>query len=103
MFDILFVRTFSIVGGMLLVTAAVSAFNKEAVVGRVAGILVTLAIMLAAMMFRDDYPVNLVLLAAFSAWFGWILGPLMNMISQNGRGNAITQALVCTAAATVGT
>lgn len=103
MFDILFVRTFSIVGGMLLITAAVSAFNKNALVGRVAGILVTLAIMLTVMFFRDYYPVNLVLLAVFSAWFGWMLGPLMNMISESGRGNALTQALVCTAAATVGT
>lgn len=32
MFDILFVRTFSIVGGMLLITAAVSTFNKDSLV-----------------------------------------------------------------------
>ena len=88
---------------MLLVTAAVSAFNKDAIVGRVASLLITLAILLAAMFFRDDYPANLLLMVVFSAWVGWMLGPLMHMISDNGQGNAITQALVCTAAATVGT
>ncbi|MFZ3232391.1 MAG: Bax inhibitor-1 family protein [Patescibacteria group bacterium] len=103
MFDILFVRTFSIVGGMLLVTAAVSALNKDVIVGKIASFLISLAILFAAMAFRNDYPVNILLMVVFSAWIGWMLGPLMNMISQNGQGNAITQALVCTAAATVGT
>ena len=98
MFDLLFIRTFSIVGGMLLTTALFATFNKESMNG-IANVFVTLGLMAAFVYFRDSYPTNLVLLALISAWFGWMFGPLVSF----AEGSVVTQALACTALATLGT
>ncbi len=77
MFDILFARTFFIVGGMLIITAITSRINKEtetltefwiSVIG-------LFGFLFAIVFFADVYPLNLVLIAIFSGFIGWIIGP----------------------------
>jgi len=77
MFDILFARTFIIVGGMLIVTAITSRINKafETTKEMWITIIGTFAFLFAIIFFADIYPLNLFLVAIFSALIGWQIGP----------------------------
>lgn len=77
MFSLLFARTFIIVGVMLLITAGTARINKafETAKEMWLTIISTFAILIAVMVFADSYPINLVLVAAFSAVMGWEIGP----------------------------
>ncbi|MDF1682613.1 MAG: Bax inhibitor-1 family protein [Patescibacteria group bacterium] len=77
MFDILFVRTFIIVGGMLIITAITSRINKafETAKEMYITIIGTFAFLFAIIFFADIYPLNLLLVGIFSALIGWQIGP----------------------------
>lgn len=77
MFDILFARTFLIVGGMLLITAITARINKifETTKEVWITIISTFAFLFAIIFFADIYPLNLFLVAIFSALIGWQTGP----------------------------
>ncbi|PIU07226.1 MAG: hypothetical protein COZ85_01475 [Candidatus Moranbacteria bacterium CG_4_8_14_3_um_filter_34_16] len=77
MFDILFARTFIIVGSMLIITAITSRINKEFETAKemLITIIGTFAFLFAIIFFSDIYPLNLLLVAIFSALIGWQIGP----------------------------
>lgn len=72
MFDILFSRTFIIVGGMLIITAITSRINKAYETAKELWITIigTFAFLFATIFFADIYPLNLLLVAIFSALIG---------------------------------
>lgn len=77
MFDLLFARTFLIVGGMLLITAITSTINKrfETSLETWGTIIGTFVLLFAVMIFGNNYPLNLILVALFSGMMGWTIGP----------------------------
>ncbi len=87
MFDLLFTRTFLIVGGMLLITAITSRFNKAFETGR--EILITFGgtfiFLFAIIFFANMFPINLFLVAIFSGLIGWQIGPVVAYYDKNSR------------------
>lgn len=84
MFDILFARTFIIVGGMLLITSITSRINKtfETTKEMWVTIISTFAFLFAIIFFADIYPLNLLLVALFSALIGWQIGPTIEQFGK---------------------
>jgi len=84
MFPILFTRTFLIVGGMLLITTLFSYSNKKfdslkEVLLSIFGIFFLLFL---GRQFINDYPLNLMIIALFSALSGWMIGPVISSIGE---------------------
>lgn len=79
MFNILLARTFLIVGSMLLITALISRTNKafETAKEMWLTLIGTFVFLFAIVFFADIYPLNLLLVAAFSALIGWQIGPIV--------------------------
>ena len=77
MLDILFARTFLIVGGMLVITSVTAKINQAFETGREMWITIisSFVLLFAVMIFDDSYPLNLILVACFSAIIGWLIGP----------------------------
>jgi len=77
MFDILFARTFLIVGGMLCLTALAAKVNRayETFLEFLLNIIVTFFTLILVSLVPDFYPTNLILVAVFSLSIGWQLGP----------------------------
>lgn len=84
MFDILFARTFVIVGGMLIVTAITARINKSFETAKEMWITIigTFAFLFAIIFFADIYPLNLLLVAIFSALVGWEIGPTIEYFGE---------------------
>lgn len=84
MFDILFARTFLIVGGMLLITAFTSRINKEFETAKemLITIIATFAFLFAIIFFADIFPLNILLVAFFSALIGWEIGPTIEHLGK---------------------
>lgn len=82
--NLLFMRTFYIVGGMLLVTAITSKFNRT--FSTLAEFWITListfVILFTISAQADNYPLNLILVALFAALNGWMIGPTIEMIGE---------------------
>jgi len=82
--EILFFKTFSLVGGMLLITSIGARINKayettfEAVL-TIVGTFLTLFIVYSL---REDFPTNLMALSAFSFCIGWSMGPTITMFGE---------------------
>ena len=85
MFDILFAKTFSIVGFMLIITTFFSRINKayETKSEAFITILGSFASLFAIMFFSENYPTNLILVAIFSAFIGWSMGPTISAIGES--------------------
>lgn len=77
MFDILFARTFIIVGGMLVITSITAKINRafETASEMWMTFISSFVLLFAVMIFDDSYPLNLILVACFSAIIGWQIGP----------------------------
>lgn len=77
MVDILFARTFMIVGVMLILTAITAKKNRvfETAMEMWMTIIASFALLFAVMGFSDQFPLNLILVAAFSLVIGWSIGP----------------------------
>ena len=75
--DILLVRTFTIIGGMLVITTIFSKINKayetsaEAWITIIGGFL----FFFLTYNYANQYPINLIYAGIFSAFLGWDLGP----------------------------
>ena len=75
--DILLVRTFTIIGGMLVITTIFSKINKayetsaEAWITIIGGFL----FLFLTYIYANQYPINLIYAGIFSAFLGWDLGP----------------------------
>jgi len=83
MFDILFARTFYIVGAMLLITAASAYMNKKTEQKSGWGtIIITFWLLFAIMFFADSFPLNLGLVALFSAAMWWMISPTIYRTSS---------------------
>lgn len=84
MFDILFARTFFIVGGMLIITAITSRINKtfETSVEMCVTFIGTFIFLFATIFFADIFPLNLFLVAIFSALIGWQVGPSIEYLGK---------------------
>ena len=77
MFDILFARTFIIVGCMLVITSITAKINRafETSTEMWLSIFLSFALLFSTMAFNRSFPLNLLLVACFSANIGWIIGP----------------------------
>ena len=75
--DILLVRTFTIIGGILVITTIFSKINKayetsaEAWITIIGGFL----FFFLTFIYANQYPINLIYAGIFSAFLGWDLGP----------------------------
>ena len=82
--NLLMSRTFLILGGMLVVTTLSARFNKayETTVEAVFTIGGTFLFLIMVMIYADSYPLNLVMVAIFSGFIGWSLGPTIAYIGE---------------------
>ena len=82
--EILFFKTFSLVGGMLLITSIGARINKayettfEAVL-TIGGTFLSLFVVYSL---RDNFPTNLFALSTFSFCIGWSMGPTITMFGE---------------------
>ena len=83
--EVLFFKTFILVGGMLVITAVAARINKayettqEAVL-TIGGSFLTLFIVWTQ---ADNFPNNLYALGAFSFCIGWSMGPTITMFGES--------------------
>jgi len=77
MFDILFARTFIIVGFMLVISSVTAKINRafETASEMWITFISSFALLFAIIIYADFYPLNLILVACFSAIIGWQIGP----------------------------
>ena len=93
--EILFFKTFSLVGGMLLITSIGARINKayettmEAVL-TIGGTFLTLFIVYSL---RDYFPSNLLALVAFSFCIGWSMGPTITMFGERFKFRKYSQKI----------
>ena len=82
--NLLMSRTFLILGGMLVVTTLSARFNKayETTIEAVFTIGGTFLFLIMVMIYADSYPLNLVMVAIFSGFIGWSLGPTIAYIGE---------------------
>ncbi|HMQ09680.1 MAG TPA: Bax inhibitor-1 family protein [Oligoflexia bacterium] len=83
MLSVLFVKVFSLLGGMLLVTAAMAKINKayETKAEFIGTILLSFILLFLVVGFSDHYPINIIMVALFSAVVGWSVGPSITHLS----------------------
>ena len=70
MFDLLFAKTFLLVGGMLIITTIFSRINKayettEEAIINIAG---TFIVLFLIMFFNESFPLNIILVGVFSGF-----------------------------------
>ena len=87
--NLLMSRTFLILGGMLVVTTITSRLNKayETSLEAVFTIGGTFLFLFMVMIYSDSYPLNLVMVAIFSGFIGWSLGPTIAYIGEKFKFN----------------
>ncbi len=85
--NILFVKTFSIVGGMLLITTIFSRINRdfETWTESFINTLGILLFLILAWAYGDQFPINIIMVGIFSGLIGWSLGPLIVKVGKNFR------------------
>lgn len=85
MVEVLFARTFIIVGAMLCLTAITAKYNKyfETTYEGVATIIISFLLFFLIYGYSNTYPLNLFLTAAFALAMGWMIGPTIEMIGLN--------------------
>ena len=93
--NILFVKTFSIVGFMLMITTIFSRINKdfetwwEYIITIVAAFL----FMFLVWIYADQFPINIVMLGIFSAIMGWSIGPQIVFLGKKFRFNQFLKTI----------
>ena len=82
--NLLMSRTFLILGGMLVVTTISARFNKayETTLEAIFTIGGSFLFLFMVMIYADSYPLNLVMVAIFSGFIGWSLGPSIAYIGE---------------------
>jgi len=84
MIDLLFAKTFLIVGFMLVITTFFSRINKvyETKSEAVITILGSFGFLFGILFFKDSYPINLIFVAIFSGFIGWSMGPSISALGE---------------------
>ena len=82
--NLLMSRTFLILGGMLVITTISSRFNKAYETSTEAVITLggSFLFLFLVMFYGDVYPLNLIMVATFSGFVGWSLGPTIAYIGE---------------------
>ena len=77
-------RTFYIIGGMLVITAITAKINRS--FETTAELCITLISSFALLLIIDynasSYPLNLILVGLFAAWNGWLIGPTIEHFGE---------------------
>ena len=83
--NLLMSRTFLILGGMLIITTITARLNKAYETSTELFITVggSFLFLFSVMIFADSYPVNLIVVAIFSGFIGWSLGPTIAYIGES--------------------
>ena len=83
--NLLMSRTFLILGGMLVITTITSRLNKAYETGTEAFITIggSFLFLLLVLIYGDSYPLNLIMVAIFSGFIGWSLGPTIAYIGES--------------------
>lgn len=89
MFDLLFAKTFLLVGGMLIITTIFSRINKayettEEAIINIAG---TFIVLFLIMFFNESFPLNIILVGVFSGFIGWSIGPTISTLGRRFKKN----------------
>ncbi|MAN50252.1 MAG: hypothetical protein CMD04_05495 [Flavobacteriales bacterium] len=84
-FDILFVKTFFLVGVMLIITSITTRINKdyETITEAVLTNLGLFGFLFLITFFSEVFPLNIILVIIFSAIVGWSLGPTITLFGKN--------------------
>ena len=87
MINILLARTFLIVGGMLLITVLTARTNKTFETPKEMRITIigSFVCLFAVLCFADVYPINLILVAIFSALMGREIGPTIEFYNKRSQ------------------
>ena len=95
--NLLMSRTFLILGGMLVVTTLSARFNKayETTLEAVFTIGGTFLFLIMVMIYADSYPLNLVMVAIFSGFIGWSLGPTIAYIGERFKFRKYLKSKAC--------
>ena len=82
--DLLMIRTFSIVGGMLIISTIAARFNKayETFTEKFITIIGAFGSLFLIIYFGDIYPHNLIACGLLSGFLGWSLGPTIGYIGE---------------------
>tara|TARA_B100001093_G_scaffold84440_1_gene75983 strand:- start:1794 stop:2654 length:861 start_codon:yes stop_codon:yes gene_type:complete len=82
--NLLMSRTFLILGGMLIITTITARLNKAYETSTELFITVggSFLFLFSVMIFADSYPINLIVVAIFSGFVGWSLGPTIAYIGE---------------------
>ena len=93
--ETLFFKTFFLVGGMLLITSIGARINKayETTMEAVLTIGCTFLTLFIVYSQRDDFPTNLLALAAFSFCIGWSMGPTITMFGERFKFRKYSQRI----------
>ena len=85
--NILFVKTFSIVGGMLLITTIFSRINRDFETWKETYITIVglFLFLILAWVYGDQFPINIVMVGIYSGFVGWSLGPFIVKVGKNFR------------------
>ena len=85
--NILFVKTFSIVGGMLLITTIFSRINRDFETWKETYITIvgTFLFLILAWVYSDQFPINIIMVGIYSGFMGWSLGPFIVKVGKNFR------------------
>ena len=83
--NLLMSRTFLILGGMLIITTITARLNKAYETSTELFITVggSFLFLFSIMIFADSYPINLIVVAIFSGFVGWSLGPTIAYIGES--------------------
>jgi len=93
--ETLFFKTFFLVGSMLLITSIGARFNKayETTLEAVLTIVGTFLTLFIVYSMRDNFPNNLLALAAFSFCVGWSMGPTITIIGERFKFRKYSQKI----------
>ena len=82
--NLLMSRTFLILGGMLIITTITSRYNKayETTTEAVLTLGGSFLFLFMIMVYANSYPLNLIMVATFSGFIGWSLGPTIAYIGE---------------------
>ncbi len=85
MLNLLFAKTFLIVGGMLVITTFFSRINKayETTSEAIITIIGSFIFLFAIMFFDDSFPLNIILVSIFSGFIGWSIGPTISVLGES--------------------
>lgn len=78
----LFIKTFAIIGGMFFVSSMAAFINKkfETKAEENVAFIALLGFLFSTFFWADEFPVNIILIGAFSLFAGWNAGPLLNVL-----------------------